>query len=55
MKNRNKAVVKDEFGDRWFVTKRGLVTPTDWKKQCYLVSAKAYKEEVQEKLYGRKK
>lgn len=55
MKNKNKIVIKDEYGDRWFVTKRGAVEPTNWKLQALLVSARCHKEEVQEKLYGRKK
>ena len=52
---RNKIVIKDEFGDRWFVTRKGVVQPTHWKLQCALVSAKANKDAVQEKLYGKRK
>lgn len=56
MKNtRSKAIVKDERGYRWFLHKNGEPEPANWKQQCYLVSAKAHKDEVQQKLYGKKK
>jgi hypothetical protein len=55
MKSKNKIVIKDEFGDRWFVHKKGYVEPTHWKKQCLLMSAICNKEEIHEKLYGKRK
>lgn len=55
MKNKNKIVIKDEYGDRWFVHKKGYVEPTNWKLQCALVTSQVHKREVQEQLYGKKK
>lgn len=54
MKSKNKVVIKDDFGNRWFVTKEGKFWPVNWKMFCALESAKAHKEAVQEKLYGKK-
>lgn len=54
MKNKNKIIVKDEYGDRWFVTKKGVVQPTNWKNQALLEAARSKDREIQEKLYGRK-
>lgn len=52
---KNKQVVKDERGYRWYVYKNSEPIPANWKHQCYLVTAKANREEIQEKLYGKKK
>lgn len=54
MKNKNKAVVKDEFGYRWFVTKQGKVFPTNWKLQATLEASYARAQSIQEQLYGKK-
>lgn len=56
MKNKNKFVVKDETGMRWFIHKNTkVIEPTNWKLQCWMESARIKKQEVQEKLYGKKK
>jgi len=35
---KNKFIVKDEYGTRWWVTTRGKVNPTNWKLQALLES-----------------
>ena len=49
MKHKNKLVIKDSHGQKWWVTLKNKIYPTHWKKQCYM-----YVEQVNRKLYGDK-
>ena len=53
---KNKVIFIDKAtGERWWITKKGKVFPTNWKLQCAMYSEQTAKKEKQEKLYGRKK
>ena len=41
---KNKAVIKDDYGMRWFVTKKGKIFPTNWKMQAALLSTDGVKK-----------
>lgn len=52
---KNKIVLRDKEGMRWFMNKAGYVFPTNWKVQAWLVAAQAETANLFKRIYKRNK